>query len=415
MADIWLNKTLESRQYTSMSNESSTTTTLPDDELSLLELLITLLKRKKAILLTTVAGAALSVGISLVLPNVYQATATLLPPQQQQSGAAAMLSQLSGLAGAAGGVAGIKNPSDLYIGMLKSRTIADHIVKRFDLKKVYDVDSQELARQQLAANTDFTSGKDGLIVIQVEDRNQKLVADLANAYTAELLDLTKVLAVTEAGQRRLFYERQLNSTKDSLAKAEAALKGNLDAQGMMSVETEGKAVLETVGRLRAQVSAKEIELNAMRPFVTPTHPDFRRVEEELVSLRQELANLQNGRRESQPASGTAASGPQGLENFQRLRDLKYYQTLYELLAKQYEIARLDEAKNPGVVQVLDPAVQPERKFKPKRSLIVLGSTLGAFVLACIWALMSEVSQRAARSPATGAQYEQLRRLLRLRG
>jgi uncharacterized protein involved in exopolysaccharide biosynthesis len=414
MADAWLTKTLESMQYKSMSNESSTTTTLPDDELSLLDLLITLLKRKKAILLTTVAGAALSVGISLVLPNVYQATATLLPPQQQQSGAAAMLSQLSGLAGAAGGVAGIKNPSDLYIGMLKSRTVADHIVKRFDLKKVYDVDSQELARQQLAANTDFTSGKDGLIVIQVEDRSQKLVADLANAYTAELLDLTKVLAVTEAGQRRLFYERQLNSTKDSLAKAEAALKGNLDAQGMMSVETEGKAVLETVGRLRAQISAKEIELNAMRPFVTPTHPDFRRVEEELVSLRQELANLQNGRRDSQPAGG-AAAGAQGLENFQRLRDLKYYQTLYELLAKQYEIARLDEAKNPGVVQVLDPAVQPERKFKPKRSLIVLGSMLGAFVLACIWALMSEVSQRAARSPATGAQYEQLRRLLRLRG
>jgi len=396
-----------------MSNESSTTTTLPDDELSLLDLLITLLKRKKAILLTTVAGAALSVGVSLVLPNVYQASATLLPPQQQQSGAAAMLSQLSGLAGAAGGVPGIKNPSDLYIGMLKSRTIADHIVNRFNLKKVYEVDSQELARSRLAASTDITSGKDGLIVIQVEDRDQKLVADLANAYTGELLDLTKVLAVTEAGQRRVFYERQLSGAKDSLAKAEAALKGNLDTQGVISVETEGKAVLETVARLRAQVSAKEIELNSMRPFVTPTHPDFRRTEEELASLRQELANLQNGRRDGQ-AAGNADSA-QGLENFQHLRDLKYYQTLYELLAKQYEIARLDEAKNPGVVQVLDPAVQPERKFKPKRSLIVIGSTLAAFVLACIWAMVSEIARRAARAPETGAQYAQLRKLLSLRG
>lgn len=396
-----------------MSNESSTTNTLPDDELSLLDLLITLLKRKKAILLTTVAGAALSVGVSLVLPNVYQASATLLPPQQQQSGAAAMLSQLSGLAGAAGGVPGIKNPSDLYIGMLKSRTIADRIVNRFNLKKVYEVDSQELARSRLAASTDITSGKDGLIVIQVEDRDQKLVAELANAYTGELLDLTKVLAVTEAGQRRVFYERQLSGAKDSLAKAEAALKGNLDTQGVMSVETEGKAVLETVARLRAQVSAKEIELNSMRPFVTPTHPDFRRTEEELASLRQELANLQNGRRDGQAAAN--AGSAQGLENFQRLRDLKYYQALYELLAKQYEIARLDEAKNPGVVQVLDPAVQPERKFKPKRSLIVIGSTLGAFVLACIWALVSEIARRAARAPETGAQYAQLRKLLSLRG
>jgi capsule polysaccharide export protein KpsE/RkpR len=180
--------------------------------------------------------------------------------------------------------------------MLKSRTIADRIVNRFNLKKVYEVDSQEMARSRLAASTDITSGKDGLIVIQVEDRDQKLVADLANAYTGELLDLTKVLAVTEAGQRRVFYERQLSGAKDNLAKAEAALRGNLDTQGVMSVETEGKAVLETVARLRAQVSAKEIELNSMRPFVTPTHPDFRRAEEELASLRKELANLQNGRR-----------------------------------------------------------------------------------------------------------------------
>jgi tyrosine-protein kinase Etk/Wzc len=401
-----------------MNNVSSTTSTLPDDELSLLDLLITLLRRKKAILLTTIAGAVLSVAISLALPNVYQATATLLPPQQQQSGAAAMLSQLSGLAGAAGGVPGIKNPSDLYIGMLKSRTIGDRIVDRFSLKKVYAVDSQELARARLAANTDITSGKDGLIVIQVEDRSQKLVPELANAYTNELLDLTKVLAVTEAGQRRVFYERQLNSAKDNLGKAEAALKGNLDTQGVMSMETEGKAVLETVARLRAQVSAKEIELNAMRPFVTPNHPDFQHVEQELASLRQELASLQNGRRDSQPVDGETASGKggvQGLENFQRLRDLKYYQALYELLAKQYEIARLDEAKNPGVIQVLDPAVQPEHKFKPKRSQIVIGTTLAAFVLACIWMLMAEVAQRAALSPATSAQYEQLRKLLRLRG
>lgn len=396
-----------------MSNVSSTTTNLPDDELSLLDLLITLLRRKKTILLATMAGAALSVGVSLVLPDVYQATATLLPPQQQQSGAAAMLSQLSGLAGAAGGVPGIKNPSDLYIGMLKSRTIADRIVSRFDLKRAYEVNSQELARARLGASTDITSGKDGLIVIQVEDRDQKRVADLANAYTGELLDLTKVLAVTEAGQRRVFFERQLNAAKDSLAKAEAGLKGNLDTQGVSSVEAESKAVLETAARLRAQISAKEIELNSMRPFVTPTHPDFRRAEEELASLRQEFSRLQNGRRDD--AATSAADGNQGLENVQRLRDLKYYQSLYELLAKQYEIARLDEAKNPGVIQVLDAAVQPERKFKPKRSLIVIGSTLGAFVLACVWVLLAEVGRRAAQSSETGAQYEQLRKLLRLRG
>jgi uncharacterized protein involved in exopolysaccharide biosynthesis len=393
-----------------MNQVSSSATTLPDDELSLLDLLIVLLKRKKAILGATAVGAAVSIGISLAMPNIYQAGATLLPPQQPQSGAAAMLSQLGGLAPA--GMGGIKNPNDLYIGMLKSRTIADRIVTRFNLKKVYEVDSTEIARATLAANTEISSGKDGLIVIQVEDRDKKMVADIANAYTSELLDLTKVLAVTEASQRRVFYERQLLQTKDNLAKAEMALSGNLETRGVLSVESESKAVLETVARLRAQISAKEIELNSMRPFVTENHPDFKHAEEELSSLRREFSNLQNGRQASN--SDVQSGSSKGLENIQRLRDLKYYQALYELLSRQYEIARIDEAKNPGIIQILDPAVQPERKFKPKRSVLVIGGTLGSFAFAVLWILLADATRRAAAAPVTGAQYEQLRRLLRFR-
>jgi len=395
-----------------MNNVSSTTTALPDDELSLLDLLIVLLRRKKTILAVTAAGAALSVGISLALPNIYLATATLLPPQQQQSGAAAMLSQLSGLAGPVGGMGGIKNPNDLYIGMLKSRTIADRLVQRFNLKKVYGLDSLELARSELMSNTDITSGKDGLIAIQVEGRDRQQVADLANAYTRELLDLTKTLAVTEASQRRVFYEQQLLASKDNLARAEMALKGSINTQGLISVETESKSLLETNARLRAQISAKEIELNSMRAFITTTNPDFRRTEEELSSLRQQLVSLQRGRNE---ASGNPDSGSAGMLNIQRLRDLKYHQALYEMLAKQYEVARIDEAKNPGIVQILDPAVQPERKFKPKRSVIVVGSTLGAFALACLWILLGEWAGRAARLPENGDRFIQLRKSLHLRG
>lgn len=395
-----------------MNNVSSTTTALPDDELSLLDLMITLLRRKKTIVAATAAGALLSVGISLALPNIYLASTTLLPPQQAQSGAAAMLSQLSGLAGPVGGMGGIKNPNDLYIGMLKSRTVADRIVAGFNLKKAYGLDSAELARGRLAASTDIASGKDGLIVISVEDEDQKLVPQLANAYANELLDLTKLLAVTEASQRRVFYERQLKDAKDNLARAEASLKNNLEARGVSSVETESRAVLETVARLRAQISAKEIELNSMRPFMTTNHPDFKRADEELGSMRRELVNLQSGR--AVAAGEVVSDRTQGVENVQRLRDLKYHQALYELLAKQYEIARLDEAKNPGIIQVLDPAVQPERKFKPKRSVIVIGATLGAFALACLWILLSEAAGRASRASATKDRYAQLRSSLRLR-
>lgn len=395
-----------------MSQVHSTANTAHDDELSLLDLFIVLLKQKKMILGVTLAGALLSVGISLVMPNIYNARASLLPPQQAQSGASAMLAQLGGLAGSVGGAIGVKNPSDLYIGMLKSRVVADRLIERFKLKEVYAVDSGDLARAALAADTDISSGKDGLIAIVVEGEDKQLVAKLANAYTAELIDLTKVLAVTEAAQRRLFYENQLSQTKDNLAKAENALKGGLDANGVISVEAESKAVLETAARVRAQISAKEIELNAKRPFVTPSHPEFKLVEEELNSLRQELFKLQNGR----AARGDAAASDSdaGLGNIQRLRDLKYHQALYEFLSRQYEIARLDEAKNPGIIQVLDAAIEPERKIKPRRSMIVIGGTLAAFVLACAWVLLGHAARSAAASADGRSRFAEVRRLLRIR-
>ncbi|GAB3443539.1 Wzz/FepE/Etk N-terminal domain-containing protein [Massilia solisilvae] len=386
-----------------------------EDQISLIDLLIVLAKHKKLVAGLPLVAAALAVAISLVLPNVYKADAKLLPPQQAQSGAAALLSQLGGMAGAAAGVAGIKNPNDLYIGMLKSRTIAAKLIQKFDLTKVYNTQSQEVAMAKLAANTAISAGKDNLITIEVHATDRKLVAPLANAYVSELLALTKVMAVTEAGQRRVFYERQLEQAKNNLARGEAALKGALDARGVISVDTESRAVIETVGRLRAQVSAKEIQLNSMRAFVTPSNPQYMRVDEELASLRAELDKLENGRAGagSAPASG---AGPKqsGFDNIMLLRDVKYYQMLYELLAKQYEAARLDEAKDPSVIQVLDPAVEPERKFKPNRTLIVVLTTMVALLVAIAIAFLSEARRKALSSEAGAARWRELKQHLALK-
>lgn len=371
--------------------------------------MIVLAKHKRLVIGLPLVVALLSIVVSLILPNSYKATTKLLPPQQQQSGAAALLSQLGGLAGAAAGAAGIKNPSDVYIGMLKSRTVADKLIAKYELKKVYNVESQETARGILEANTEITSGKDGLITIGVEDRNQKLVAKLANAYVDELSALTKVLAVTEASQRRVFYERQLEMAKNNLAKAEMSLKGALDTHGVISVDTESKGIVETIARLRAQVSAKEIQLNSMRAFVTSDNPDYKRVDQELSSLRAELSRLENGRAADSATPASAKAG--GFENIQLLRDLKYYQMLYELLAKQYEIARIDEAKDPAVIQVLDPAIDPERKFKPRRSAIVVISTLAAFIFAVTWAFFVEAKTKALSSPAGANRWRELRSYL----
>ena len=402
-----------------MMNESKNT--IPDsqtiinaNEVSLLELVIIVAKRKKLISIITLAAAIVSALISLSMPNLYKSNVKLLPPQQAQSGAAALLSQLGGVAGMAAGAAGLKNPNDLYVAMLKSRTIADQLIAQFDLKRVYDLEEQEKARKKLENNTVITSGKDGLITIEVEDKNQLLVARLANAYVTELLRLTKVLAVTEASQRRMFFERQLELSKDKLAAAEVTLKGGLDSHGVISVDSESRAIVETVARLRAQASAKEIELNSMRAFVTTNNPRFKLVEEELASLRLELSKLENGR--SDDAEGLAKSGEKqnGFANIKLLRDLKYHQMLYELLAKQFEAARLDEAKDSSVIQVLDPAIDPEKKFKPLRALIVVISSVFAFLAAIVYVLIAEFRRRVLLSSKGAEQWCELMAQFRFR-
>jgi tyrosine-protein kinase Etk/Wzc len=395
-------------------NNARLTDVEPQDQqeraMSLFPLLIVLAKRKKLILGLPLLAMITAAVVSTMLPPVFKATTKLLPPQQAQSGAAALLSQLGGMAGAVAGGAGLKNPSELYVGMLKSRTIADNLIQRFDLRKAYETELQEGARKQLAENTVITATKDGLISIDVEDKNKAQVAKLANAYVEELLKLTKVLAVTEAAQRRLFFERQLELSKNNLANAEVALKRALDTRGVVSVDVESRAMVETMGRLRAQISAKEIELSSMGAFVTTSNPSYRRAQEELNSLRGELARLENGRplASTEPGAGEKQSG---LENIKILRDVKYHQMLYELLAKQYEAARLDEAKDASVVQVLDPAVEPERRFKPQRALIVLVTGFSAFVLAILLAMFSEFKAAAMREPASAAKWAELKRNL----
>lgn len=384
-------------------------------QFGVLDVLIVMAKYKKLIICLPLVAAIASAAISFVLPNIYKASTKLLPPQQAQSGAAALLSQLGGAAGALAGSAGLKNPNDLYIGMLKSRTIADKLIAKFDLQKVYDEETMEKTRITLESNTVIAAGKDGLITVEVEDKDKKRAAQLANTYVSELVSLTKILAVTEASQRRVFFERQLEQSKDNLAKAEMALKSALDTHGVISVDADSRAIVETVGRLRAKISAKDIEISAMKAFVTTNNPEYKRVQEELISLRAELSKLENGRPDLRGDVETDATGSTkqvGLENIKILRDVKYYQMLYELLAKQYEVARLDEAKDTAIIQVLDPAIDPERKFKPKRSVLILICTMLGFFAAVAWAFIGEARKKMLDNPDAKAHWEEFKMLAR---
>jgi len=375
-------------------------------ELNGFDVLLVLAKQKKILIGIPLLVAVLATGTTFLLPRIFRATATLLPPQQAQSGAAAMLAQLGGIAAAAGAM-GAKGPGEVYVSMLKSRTIADAVIKRHALTGVYGTTSPEKTRTVLGRNTAIAIEKGGLLSIAVDDKDARLAAALANAYVDELTRLTRVLAVTESAQRRKFFEKQLEAAKNKLAQVELTLKNNLGTQGVVSVDANSQAIVQTGARLRAAASAKEIELDAMRAFVTPSNPSYRRAQEELNSVRRELTALENG--SGEPSGAAMSSG--GLKNIQVLRDFKYYQMLYELLAKQYEAARLEEAKEVAVVQVLDPAVEPEVPIWPKRALTGAIAFVVGLLATLGFVFVSEAFRTCLADPARSTMRSQLRRHL----
>ncbi|MEW6215801.1 MAG: Wzz/FepE/Etk N-terminal domain-containing protein, partial [Nitrospirota bacterium] len=249
---------------------------IQEDEINLIDYLIVLAKRKRLIIGITLGAAIITAIISLTMTPIYRAETKILPPQQSSSSMATQfLSQFGGAAGLAGGVLGIKTPNELYIGLLKSRPILDPIIDRFKLMELYKIKSREDARRNLLGSLKAQDDKkSGIITIGFEDRDPKRAADLANAFVEELKNLNKGLAVTEASQRRLFFEEQLKDTKDALIKSEESMKGFQERTGAIKIDEQARAVIEGIAQLRAQIAAKEVELKVMKTYATQQNPDI---------------------------------------------------------------------------------------------------------------------------------------------
>jgi tyrosine-protein kinase Etk/Wzc len=381
-------------------------------ESHVLDLLIILSRRKHIILRTTLAAAVLASVFSLCLPNRYTATANILPPQQSPSLAASMVGQLGGLgpmAAMAQRDFGLKNPNDIYVGMLRSRTSEDALIRRFDLLRVYGVNRMSDARRKLQNASSILLSKEGFVSISVEDEDRSRAPQIANGYVEQLRKLTQDLAVTEAGQRRIFFERQLELARNNLADAEQGLKETEQSTGVIQLDGQAKAIIESVVKLRAQIAAKEVELHAMRLFSTEQNPDVMLGEQKLSGLRAQLALLEKQGGGSGDLQVPAGSVPEaGLQYVRKLRDVKYSEAIFELLAKQYEAARLDEAKTAAVIQVLDPAIEPDRKSSPRRMLIVLIVSLLGFCGAVGYVLSAEALCRMRSDPDVNDRLTTLR-------
>ena len=362
-----------------------------DIEINIPELLAKLARHKKMIGGVTAGAAIVSLVVSLLMTPIFRAETKILPPHQNSSSIASqLLNQMGGFASLASSAVGIKNPNEMYIGFLRSRTVYDKIIDRFGLMKLYDAKYREDARKDLAEALAARSGNDGMLVVSVEDPDPKRAADMANAFVEEMIGVSRGLALTEAAQRRLFFEEQLKDVKLALASAEEGIKGFQEKTGALKIDDQARAVIQGIGNLRAQIAAREVQYKVAQTFATPQNPDLQRIEEELRGLKAELNKLeQKGGNSPDPLMPTGRMPSVGMEYLRKLRDVKYNETLYELLAKQYEMAKLDEARDAAVIQIIDKAVQPERKVKPKKAIIVALSTLTAFLLSILLAFFIE--------------------------
>jgi uncharacterized protein involved in exopolysaccharide biosynthesis len=385
----------------------------PDgQELDLMEVTILLLQNKKTILKFIAAAVLLTaILVFFVMKPTYTAEAVFLPPQTPPgSGLAQFASQLGSMTALTALSGGLKSPGDIYIGILGSRTIADSLIKQFDLQKTYKTRRLSDTEKKLKRHSKFVAGKDTLVTISVEDHNPKRAADMANAYMSNLSEQNGRLALTLASQRRLFFEQQLVQEKDALANAEVELKKTEEQTGVISPSDQSRVAIGAIEQTRAQITAREIELSALKQSTTDQNPDVIRLQAEIDSLQQQLQNLQNGQEARQPGNinlPTAKVPELELEYVRKEREVKYHEVLFDLLAKQYEAARMDESREAPLLQVVDYAVIPDKRSGPPRTLLLIAGFFAGALVGSIWVLWKHFMNQLRKTPAGAARLHAL--------
>jgi uncharacterized protein involved in exopolysaccharide biosynthesis len=343
-----------------------------EGEISVIDLLRPLIQGRRWLAASAVLAAGAGFLVASLLPKWYSARTVFLPPHQQQSSATAAMVQLGALAGLAGSVGGLKSPADQYIALMQSATTSDRIIDQFKLMEVYEAKLRVDARNLLSENVRISAGKkDGLIMIEVDDREPQRAANIANAYVESLRFLTTRLAVTEAQQRRAFFEQQMNEAKQRLTQAQLAL-GSVGL-GSDVLKAEPRSAAESYARLRAEAIAAEVRLQTLRRTMTDNAPEVKQQETLLSALRQQVT-----RTEEQDNTGG------GSEYITKYRNFRYEEALFDIFAKQYELARVDESREGAIIQVVDAATPPERNAGPKRLLIAALSGILAFAIVATW-------------------------------
>ena len=376
---------------TPISNEPGRT----DASYTLLDLAVPLAESWKTIVGGALAVGLIALGLTYAVAPTFTARATFLPPQQQQSSAAsALASSLGALSGLAGAVA--RTPGDQYVALLQSATVEDRLIDRFKLMAAYGAEYRVDARQMLEQRVRISLGKrDGIITVEVDDQIPQRAADIANQHIEELRRLTSDLTLTEAKQRRVFFQNQLQETREKLDNAQLALQTSGFNAG--ALRAEPRAAAETYSGLRAELTAAEVRLQMLRQSLTDTAPEVQQLLSRLSALRSQVARVE--------ASSPPESGPGYIT---RYREFKYQETLFDLFSRQYELAKVDESREGTLIQVIDAASVPERKSRPRRSVVAIVWTLGAGLVLTAFVFMRYFWRLSARDSDTAARIKRLR-------
>ncbi|HAV43064.1 TPA: hypothetical protein DCX15_03520 [bacterium] len=371
-----------------------------EEEISLMDYLAVILKCRKMIIIFCTLTVLATAVTSLLLPKSYRATASIFPPKIERT----LPAMASGMgASLTGGLLGIKSEADLYVGMLESRRVSDALIDRFDLMGVYKAKYREEARKALKNKTTIQKRtKDEIIIVSVEDIDPKRAADMANAYLDELDHLNKELNITEAGKKRIFLEERLKETRKGLAQAEENLREFKKGHKVVAMDVQAGALVGAAGKIQAEIAAAETELGILKEFSTEESLKVIDLRSRIKELKKKLAEIERGKL-------SAAGNPSekrdtlytpftkvpdlGLQLARLTRNVTIQTAIYELLTKEYELAKMEEAKDTPTLQILDRALPPEKRFKPKRRQMVMISGLASLFFSIFLAFAFEYFKR----------------------
>jgi uncharacterized protein involved in exopolysaccharide biosynthesis len=400
-----------------MNNQTQAASTTPiiqegEGEVNFMDLLLVVAKYNRFIIMVTLLAAVLSIIYVMQATRVYTAKTVILPPQQESSASSALLASIAG--GMMGGGSSMAASTNQTLGVMASRTLADAVIQRYNLQSYYKQKSMTQTRSVLWEATKLKADKAGFITLQFSDTNPRLAATIANAFVEELVKLNYTFALTNASRRRLFLENQVTLVRQKLGSAELEVKQMQEKTGMIALDKQTSLAIQGIANLRSQIVSREADLSAMHAYATERNPSYQQLKEVIAGLRIQLRKLEQtgGYEQGSVMVPTGKLPEKGLQFARAMRGLAEQEAIYAMLSKQLEAARIDEAKDAVLIQVIDRAVEPEFPSKPVGLLVLIISTVLGFVFGVIMSFVREASSRKGRDPASQARKNLFLRYIR---